>query len=244
MSSIQINTTQNVNISFELAGLGERLLAGLVDYIVLSAYLYFAFWFFDAVGPNRYDMDKWSYIALQGMIMLPAMLYTLLSEIFLNGQTLGKKLLKIQVVKIDGYSASFSDYFWRWMLRIVDIWSFTPIVGIISIISSKNSQRIGDLASGTSVISIKNRHHIDATILENIGDSYQPTYPTVIMLTDRDAQIVKNMFITAKKSKDFAMIEKLRKKVEETTQTSKEDKTDQAYLSVILKDYMHYTQNM
>ncbi len=244
MSSIQINTTQNVNISFELAGLGERLVAGLIDYIVLSAYLYFAFRIFDAIAPNSYAMDRWSYIALQSMIFLPAMLYTLLSEIFLNGQTLGKKLLKIQVVKIDGYSASFSDYFSRWMLRIVDIWAITPIVGIISIISSKNSQRIGDLASGTSVISIKNKHHIDATILENIGDAYQPTYPTVIMLTDRDAQIVKNMFITAKKSKDFAMIEKLRKKVEETTQTSKENKTDQDYLNIILKDYTYYTQDM
>jgi len=243
MSSIQINTTQNVNIDFELAGLGERLLAAIVDYLVISAYLYFLFSLFDTFGPSSID-DYWSYMAIRGIIMLPMFFYTLLSEIFFNGQTLGKKLLKIQVVKIDGFSASFSDYFTRWMLRIADIWTFSPVVGIITMISSKNSQRLGGLASGTSVISIKNKHRIDATILEDLGDSYIPTYPNVIMLTDRDAQIIKNIYTSAKKSNDFEMLDKLRRKVEKTTETNKEELTDYEYLRIIMKDYTHYTQNM
>jgi len=244
MSSIQINTTQNVNIDFELASLGERLLAAVLDYVVIVGYIYVVFNIFDAIGPSRYTMNHWSYIAIQSILYLPAMLYTLLSEIFLNGQTLGKKVLKIQVVKIDGYSASFSDYFSRWLFRIIDVWVVTPIIGIISIVSSKNSQRIGDMVSGTSVISIKNRHHIDATILENIGVSYQATYSSVINLTDRDMQIIKNTFLTAKKSRDFKMFEKLRAKVEEITNTTKGIKTDQEYLDTIIKDYTHYTQDM
>jgi uncharacterized RDD family membrane protein YckC len=57
-------------------------------------------------------------------------------------------------VKIDGYQASFGDYMIRWVFRIIDV-SFAGVVGLISMIVSKNNQRLGDIASGTAVISLK-----------------------------------------------------------------------------------------
>ena len=244
MSTIQINTTQNVNIEFQQATVGERMGAALIDFVVMWAYIYVVFKISRALFPGLETIEYWSGRAVSDVLLLPVTMYTLLMETFLNGKTIGKLLLKIQVVKIDGYRATFSDYFTRWMLRIVDFYTFTPLVGILTMSSSKNGQRIGGLASGTSVISIKNRHKINATILQDIKENYKPRFPSVINLTDRDAQIIKNLYDSAKRSGDHKLLIKLRDKVEKITNTSRGDLTDFDYLSIIMKDYMYYTQDM
>ncbi len=244
MNTIQINTTQNVNIDFELASFGERLLASLIDFVAILGYFFISFAILDQLGLDGYHLDQWSNIAIRGVVSLPAALYTLCAELFFHGQTLGKKIMKIKVVKVDGYSASFIDFFIRWIMRIVDIWLNFSIVGIICIIVSKNGQRIGGLASGTAVISVKNKYQISATILENIEANYIPTFPTVINLSDRDMQIVKDLYLTARKSKDIQLLDKLRRKVEAVTNTSKGNLSDMMYLYTIMQDYTHFTQDM
>lgn len=246
MSNIQINTTQNVNIAIPLASVGERILASMIDLIIILAYAYIISLIINALGVESYNMDRWSYIAIMGLFFLPIMVYTISSELFFSGQTLGKKVLKIQVVKIDGYSASFSDFFIRWMFRIIDIWLFfsMPIIGLITVITSKNSQRFGGMASGTAVISLKNKHHISHTILEELNEQYKPTYPSVINLSDNDMRIIKDTYLIAVKARDRDTVEKLRIKVEEITKTLKGDQPSSVYLKIIMKDYTHFTQSM
>jgi uncharacterized RDD family membrane protein YckC len=247
MSNIQINTTQNVNINMRLASIGERLLAALIDLIIIIAFIYVMGRIIDAFDIIRYDMDQWSKIAIYSLLFLPAMIYTMVSEIFFKGQTLGKKILKIKVIKKDGYAANFGDYFTRWMFRLVDIWllGLTPIIGIVSIIVSKDNQRIGDMASGTAVISLKERYKINHKILEETQSSqYKPTYPSVIQLSDNDIRIIRSTFYTATKSKDNKTIEKLSNKIQEITKTEKNDLTDIEYIKLIIKDYIYFTQNM
>ena len=247
MSNIQINTTQNVNIEIRLASLGERLLAAIIDLIIIIAFLYVMGRIIDALDLITYDMNQWSKIAIYSLVFLPAMIYTLVSEIFFKGQTLGKKVLKIKVIKTDGYAAGFGDYFARWIFRIVDIWllGLTPVIGIISIVVSKDNQRIGGLASGTAVISLKDRYKINHSILEETQkETYKPTFPSVIKLSDNDMRIIQDTFNTAIKSKDQNTINKLRIKIEEITNTKKENLTNAAYIRLIIKDYVHFTQNM
>lgn len=247
MSNIKINTTQNVNIQIRLASLGERLLAAIIDLIIIIAFIYVLNIIIAALHLITYDMNQWSKMAIYGLLFLPALIYTLVSEIFFNGQTLGKKVMKIKVIKIDGYAASFGDYFARWIFRIVDIWlmGLTPIVGIISIIVSKNNQRMGDMASGTAVISLKDRHQINHRILEETQkDTYKPTYPNVIQLSDNDMRIIQDTFKTALKSKDHKTLDKLRIKIEEITKTDKGELSNTTFIKLIIKDYVHFTQNM
>lgn len=247
MSNIQINTTQNVNIEMRLASLGERLLAAIIDLIIIIAFIYVISQIISVFNLISYDMNQWSKIAIYSLLFLPAMIYTLVSEIFFKGQTLGKKVLKIKVIKTDGYAAGFGDYFSRWIFRIVDIWllGLTPIIGIISIVVSKDNQRIGGLASGTAVISLKERYQINHKILEETQqETYKATYPSVIKLSDNDIRIIRNTFNTARKSKDTETINKLRIKIEEITDTKKENLTNTEYIKRIIKDYIHYTQNM
>jgi len=246
MSELQINTTQNVKISFKSASLGERILAFFIDIVIILAYIFAAFYLVKELTGYGGLEDSWSKIAIASLIMLPAALYTLLSEIYMEGQTLGKKVAKIKVVKIDGYQASFLDFFMRWVFRLIDVYLIggTGAVAILSVALSKKSQRLGDMASGTAVISIKNLYNIDATILENIDDKYQATFPSVINLSDNDMRIIKDTYKIAFKAKDYNTIDKLRIKVEEITQTQKGNLRNSEYLKIIMKDYTHFTQNM
>jgi uncharacterized RDD family membrane protein YckC len=242
MSIIQINTTQNVPIEFEQAGVGVRMLASMLDMIVMVAYLYVIGKFIDFLGLGGLH-DSWSLIAVFSLFLLPVMLYTLAMEYYLNGQTLGKKIMKIKVVKQDGYNPRLSDFFIRWIFRLVDLWVLTPVIGIVSMVMTKNSQRFGGMASGTVVISIKKRHHIDAGILEEVQGDYQVMFPSVLMLTDRDVQIVKDNFRKAIQSNDYKLLTALRKKVASIIQDERNDMTDKEYLDTVLKDYTYMTQD-
>src|SRR5690606_13645395 len=102
MSELQINTTQNVKIKFNAAGVGERLLAFGIDTAIKIGYLLVVRSIFGIFQ----DMDQWSQIGIDALFGLPVMFYSLFLESSLQGQTLGKRILKIRVVKIDGYQAT------------------------------------------------------------------------------------------------------------------------------------------
>ena len=238
MSELQINTTQNVKIKFEAAGVGERLLAFIVDTVIKIAYLTVMGSIFDAFE----GMDEWSEIGMNTLIGLPVVFYTLVQESLLEGQTLGKKVLKIRVVKIDGYQASISDYLVRWFFRIVDVYIFG--LGFFSIAFSKKAQRFGDMAAGTAVISLRDKVNISHTILENLKADYKPTYPSVIKLSDNDARIIKETFNNARAAKDYTTLIKLRSKIIEVAEIKNQSGTDTQFIDTVLKDYNYYTQSM
>ncbi len=243
MSEIHINTTQNVNLSFTAASVGERILAYGVDLIIKGAYATIVIWLFRDLIFQMFS-DKWSEIAAFLILLFPYMVYTLVLETFFEGQTVGKKLLKIRVVKIDEYQASFADYLIRWLFRVVDINMMGGVVALISIVVNKKSQRLGDVTAGTSVISLQDKTSITHTILEELASTYKPTYPSVIKLSDNDVRIIKETLLTAKKSRDYKTLIKLRNKVEEVIETKSQHETDVFFIDTIIKDYNYYTQSM
>lgn len=246
MSEIQINTTQNVNINFTLASVGERVVAHIIDLIIKFAYGMIIIWIFRSMFDNTNwmrDLDDWSLISIYVVLLFPAFVYTLVLESLFEGQTLGKKVMKIRVVKIDGYQASFVDYLIRWVFRIVDLNMLSGFIALISIIVTEKGQRLGDMTAGTSVISLKNRVLISHTILEEIGDNYRPLFPSVIKLSDNDMRIIKETFVIAKRARDYDTLNKLRNKVEEVIEI-RSDQDTIPFIDVIIKDYNFYTQNM
>lgn len=247
MTQLTINTTQNVNINFTAASVGERILALLVDLLIQAAYWIVISWgvFYELGLYNAMQgLDTWSVMAIIILFFLPVMFYTLFFESIFEGQTLGKKLLRIKVVKIDGYQAGFGDYIIRWLLRLVDIFSVSGIVGLVSIIVTEKSQRLGDIAAGTAVITLKNNVSINSTILVDIDQQYVPIYPGVIKLSDNDMRIIKETFQNAVAAKDFNMIEKLRNKIEAVAGIKNQSGNDKDFIKTVLKDYNFYTQNM
>jgi hypothetical protein len=150
--------------------------------------------------------------------------------------------MKIKVVKINGYQASFADYMIRWVFRIVDV-SFAGVIGLISMIVSKNNQRLGDIASGTAVISLKNNINISHTILENIHENYIPSFPQVIALSDNDMRIIKDNYTKALKADDRQIINKLSDKIKSILKLEIDPTkmTERQFIGVIIKDYNYYT---
>jgi len=247
MSQLSITTTQNVNINFNTAGVGERVIAYLIDGVVIYAYYIVIYAvLFEITGFNAYldAQDYWTKTAIMGIAGLPALLYALLFETFLDGQTIGKKVMKIKVIKIDGYQSSFGDYLIRWIFRIVEVTPPMGIIGLIAMIVNKDDRRLGDLAAGTAVISLKRDISINHTILREIDTRYKPVYPLVIKLTDNDVRIIKETYEASYRQADFNMMQKLQYKIETVTGIKSVSANATAFVDTVLNDYNFYTQNM
>ena len=246
MSLIAINTSQNVNINFNTASIGERILAFIIDLIIKGAYVLILFWILFKIfniGTFISKLDNWSQMAVYIILTIPIHIYTLVSESLMEGQTFGKKLVKIKVVKIDGFQASFGDYLMRWFFRLIDVYSNSGVVGLISMIVSKNTQRLGGIVSATAVISLKNRVNISHTILEKLKEDYVPLFPQVIKLNDNDVRIIKENYHKALKINDSQVISKLAIKIKEilTLEIDLTKMTDRQFIDIVIKDYNFYT---
>jgi len=251
MTEIQITTTQNVSLSFKPAGLNYRILAWLIDVLVKIAYIgVIGYLFFGLLKLGKYldslVADYWTNIAILILLLLPVIFYTLVLETLLGGQTIGKKIIKIKILKIDGCQTGFLDFFIRWVTRVIDVSLFSGIIALIFIGSSKKGQRLGGIASGTVVVDLRNKVNISHTILdENLEDDYKPIYPTVIKLSDNDVRIIKEYFIKAKNKNDHGLLLKLKQKIVMVIgQEPSVNITAKDFITTVLKDYNFITQNM
>ena len=171
MTQLSINTTQNVNINFTAASVGDRIFAQLLDILVMIAYAVVVGVLLDITGLSTTieAMDTWSVMGAYGIIYSPIMFYTIVQESLWEGQTIGKRIMKTKVIKLDGYQAGFGDYLIRWLFRLVEILIGYGIIALIAVIASKKSQRLGDMAAGTAVITLKNKVNINHTIIQDIN---------------------------------------------------------------------------
>ncbi|MCK0205077.1 RDD family protein [Ornithobacterium rhinotracheale] len=244
MNYIAINTSQNVKVEFPLASFSDRALAYGIDFVIRAAYALIALYvLFEVVEIDSYVQDQWSVVAIVIICMLPFVFYSLVCNMLLEGQTIGKKIRKIQIIKIDGYQANFADYLIRWVFCLMDIYFSSALVGVTSIVVSKNNQRLGGIASGTAVIDLKDDSSINHTILEEVGEEYKASFPQVLLFSDADMQIIKTRFESAKSQRDFKVIGKLSQKIKEITQVETE-MHDLEFVEIIIKDYNFYTSQM
>jgi len=244
MENIKINTSQNVELSYHSAGLGLRILAVLLDtifkysYVVLLIIIYY-----NAVLKGLYDRSSYNHeedfqilYAVVLLTLLPFMLYHLLCETFLNGQSFGKKIMKIKVVKLDGTQATFGSYLIRSVFRIID----DSIVGVITISVTKNSQRLGDIVAGTAVIELNKRIGIQDTILSKIDDGYKIVYGQVLLMTDQDANIIKEVLVFAESQEQEEHLKLLADKIKAKYGIVNANQSDEDFLRTLLDDYTHY----
>ncbi len=118
MQTINITTSQNIDIDYEIAGLGERIVARLIDYAIFVLIFILAAIILGASetvreSPVPFFVLYIIYAALYGF-------YDLVCEIFMNGQSIGKRIMKIKVISLNGAQPSVGQYLLRWLFRIVD----------------------------------------------------------------------------------------------------------------------------
>ena len=238
MDKFQIETAQNVNIVQNVAGVGERILAFIIDFFILVFYVIIVSIIFAASGIGT-DSD----FLLIMTIGLPIFLYHLLWEMFWNGRSPGKAIMNLRVVKLDGTKPSFSNYLLRWLLRIIDISLTSGALALITILFNGRGQRLGDIAATTTIISEKRTMDLSRTILMDIPEGYVPTYPQVTVFSDREIQTIKSVFMEAKRMGNHNVILKLAKQVT-TVMDATTEETPIKFLDTVIKDYNFYTQQM
>lgn len=235
MDNFQIETAQNISIKQQVAGVGDRILAFIVDTFILGLYLIFSRVVVSAAGLD--SAGEWVYYLLMG---LPVLLYYLLWESLWNGQTPGKAALQIRVVKLDGSRPAFSNFVLRWLLRLIDISFSSGAVAVVTILLTGKGQRLGDLAAGTTVISEKKQIGLEQSLATDIPNNYQPEYPQVSILKDRDVQQVKNLFQNARRNGDHHIILALSNKLSELLDvTPRQRPVD--FVQQVIADYNYYT---
>jgi uncharacterized RDD family membrane protein YckC len=154
---VTIRTPENIELSYALAGPGSRAVAYLVDVFLMFAVFQLLINLFAvvlglliaAVGGAS---DPW----IAGILALASFGlyngYFIVFEWLLNGQTPGKRILHVRVIKQGGYSLRFFDTLLRNLLRVVDFLPLFYGVGLTSLLLTRDSQRLGDLIAGTLVV--------------------------------------------------------------------------------------------
>ncbi|MGE5859331.1 MAG: RDD family protein [Ignavibacteria bacterium] len=237
MQKIQIETSQNVAIEYELASIGDRVLAQLLDSLILAGYLIVLFLLMYLL---RLSDGFFGGLAFWIILYLPVFFYDLLLETFFNGQSFGKKIRKIKVVKIDGTQPTFISYFLRWILKPVDVFFTYGSIGIITILIGGKGQRLGDLAAGTTIIKIRNDANLNQTIFTNVSENYQPAFPQVTYLSDREIELVKEALEHNTRLTDLNTYDRILEKVKDAVAKKagiSTTMTTRAFLRTILKDY-------
>lgn len=223
-------TNQNIEIKLELAGLGDRILAFLVDVLIIFVYGVFAAFIVALTVPQTES-------AFLLLLFVPIMFYSLAFEIFSNGQTPGKKVRQIKVVKLDGGSPTVFNYLLRWVLRPIDFFIYGG-VAILCIIITKNGQRLGDLAAGTTVI--KQRASLKIADIASIKKSLEHTvtYPQVKRLSDKQAELIRRTLQMRRDGMNGTAADEVAAKAKKFLQIET-DSPNVKFLYTILKDYEH-----
>lgn len=244
MNTISIPTTQHIELEYPIAGIGDRLLAGLIDLLVVG--LYAGSWAYllinyDQVSGEELFEGEVSVVWI--LLLLPINLYTLLCEWLFDGRTLGKWIMKTRTIGLNGAAPTLSQYLLRWIFRLIDVWLSAGVllpglVGLIAMGINRKGQRLGDLIAGTTVIKLKLVTTFMDTIYIKTEENYQVQFPEIANLSDRDVSILKEVLDAGIKSKNPQLIARLADKVKEVGQIQS-DMQPLPFLETVLQDYNH-----
>jgi uncharacterized RDD family membrane protein YckC len=265
MAVIKVPTNFNIDVEFEIPEFYRRLLSLLIDILLQYFYLIIANAIYLNIMRNSsgdtdsaYDIE-----AARLILTLPVLVYHLIMEITMNGQSIGKKIMNIRVVNENGGRPSISQFLIRWLLRVSDSWLLYlvyiimtmpqlqgdfqttflilamlgfMITDIALVVSSKKGQRVGDLLAKTILIRINTKSSIEDTVFVDVADSYIPAFPQIMQLSDKDINAIKSILETARKKGDYQMAEAASYKIKSHLKIESSMPSFE-FLDVLLKDY-------
>lgn len=239
---IQIQTTQNVRLQYEIASIGDRIFAFLIDSVivwgvsaaVLTVYLMTVG--FMSAGGNITDV-----LFLIGFLLMPCFYHVLL-EIFNNGQSVGKLILKIRVIRLDGTEPTLGNYIIRWLTRLLEIMGIGYGIALIVILINGKGQRLGDIAGGSTVAKVKKRVSLNDTILAFTHAEYEPQYPAAKDFSARDIEVIKEALNYFLQYKNHNILNATGMKVKSLIgiDVATDFRPNYEFLTAIVNDYTYY----
>ena len=226
MPAIQINTPFNLALDFEVAPLHKRILAYLVDIVILVIYAWgmrkFLYGVLEVPVTTVWGINLGIDVVF---VSIPMLLYPFVCELSMHGQSFGKKVLGIRVMSLEGGEPTVSQYLLRWVTRFFE-WplvfgfvlsgflvifqlffvGFLGVFVVIIIAVSKSNQRLGDLGAGTVVVDTRIKTYLHETVFLDISHKdYAVQFPEVMKLTDRDINTIKSILDVAARKADFQL---------------------------------------
>lgn len=246
MPTIDIRTTQNVTIEYELASLWERMVALIIDLVIVAALDFFIISLVSsAIGGSESGLMMGVVYGLLPVCMF--MFYQLLSEVLADGRSWGKKIMSLKVVRLDGEEPSLSDYLLRAVFHLVDTLFSVGILGALLISSTRQRQRLGDMTANTTVVRTKHQVQfgLEDILRINTLSNYEPQYPEVRQFNEQDMLLIKGIIARCSRYQNPAHQEALRELVEtvctklEITSIPKDKIT---FLKTLIRDYIVLTR--
>ena len=149
---LEVETPDHVVLRYDLAGAGNRGFAALLDFLIATVIAFTAIVILSIAGA----FSGISVFVLGGVMVIATLVliwaYFILLEWLWNGQTIGKRAYRLRVINEDGSPAQFTAVLIRNLIRLVDFLPAFYGLGVLVIVLSPKSQRLGDLAAGTYVV--------------------------------------------------------------------------------------------
>jgi uncharacterized RDD family membrane protein YckC len=154
---LTISTPEQVAFHYELAGIGTRFVAALIDYLIIVTALLLltcamSFLRIGAIGAGG---ESGTYLVLALMVLIFFVVfwgYFMLFETLWSGQTPGKRAGRLRVIRRDGQPVGASEVLIRNLVRIVDFLPGFYGIGLVVMFIDKEARRLGDMAAGTIVV--------------------------------------------------------------------------------------------
>lgn len=245
MPRAKIVTGQYVSIAQTPASVGERIVAQLIDMVLLTIYILgFAFIANLLIPIKEIDSGRWEIIIVYGLIILPVIFYHPICEIAMHGQSVGKRIMKIEVAMLDGTSPTLGTTIMRWAFYPLDV-LFTSGLGVVFILFTKNNQRMGDLAAGSVVI--KKANYTRNSYIFNdspyVAEGYVPTYPEAADLTLNQVDLISRTYYSDSPKRN-EMVERLAQKVQEHLGIDRMGMDAATFITVVSNDYHYYASTL
>lgn len=148
MKKIEFEDNQGVVLQYATANSAERLASWFLDYVSLGILLFVLGLVLGLSGASEG--------IILGFVTTLFFTYSLLLERLTGGRSIGKAIMGLRVVRLDGEELQFDDSFQRWIMRLIDGFFSLSAVAILSIEGSPRAQRLGDVLADTTVVKVKN----------------------------------------------------------------------------------------
>ncbi len=241
MKILEFENTQGINLRYEVASPIERIGSFIIDFILLSIFVGLASISLELMGFKPSITE-----ALRLAVLIPIVVfYSLAFELLNDGRSIGKMMLGIKVIRVDGKEVSTYDFLTRWMFRWIDIYLSGGALAVIAIGASPRSQRIGDMLADTTVIRTKNLR-VSLKRLQGLSElkNYTPVFPQVLHLSEEQIFLLSETISRGKKYKNQGHVDATETLAMGLARELKIEKPPQteAFLKQLMKDYIALTR--
>lgn len=255
MHPVAVSTPFNIDLEFDIAAFHKRLLAWCADLVILLLYARGMKLFLEeafVTKNNTYSIGLDIFL-----VTIPMFFYHLIMEAVFQGQSFGKRLAGIRVISLQGGEPGIGQYLLRWVLRV---WEWPLVFGfvqmhnygifvqllatglsgllvVIIIAVTNKSQRLGDLAAGTTVVETHQRYSLSDTLFQAVeAPDYKVVYPDVMKLSDRDINAIKTVLKQAQTLSRYDTAYRVSNKIKEVLNIQSDLEVND-FLNQLLADY-------